>query len=319
MVLLLPPLPLGTGWRTPEKTEVGRKTSQSQRGEQGGERMATDCGSCQQTSDSLHCSEEGRQVFPNPGAPTRLRKPHPSAHRQPTLPQNQRDTLGNRPSKSCLSPWWVLGSRRRVTQSRLSFTAKLISEMSFSDGCGPRAKSPCLLPPAAAGPTEHARRGAPGALKSREVGRAGPGGKLWSQQSYRGHSSLPPCFPFLHPFPPSQLPASHFPGDRATEEKPSRETRGQPAAPAIEVCSPHRPPTKSKTNTGTHSIHFQRQESAHRNPGLWAFSLKPHEFGASSLKPASCLPGGFWKIQKRLRPRQLLGWWLTLKPQIIKW
>ena len=243
---------LGRGRRTLEKTEMGRKTSQSQRGEQGGERMVTDCGSCQQTSDSLHCSEERRQVFPNPGAPTRLRKPRPSAHRRPTLLQNQWDTLGNRPSfwrhlcKSCLSPWWMLESQHWVTQSRLLFTAKLISEMSFSDGCGPGAKSQCLLPPAAAGLAEHERRGTPRALKSTEVGRAGHGGKLWSQQSYRGHSSLPPCFPFLHPFPPSQLAASHFPGDRATEEKPSRDTRGQPTAPAIEVCSPPQPPPSLK-------------------------------------------------------------------------
>lgn len=289
---------LGRG-RTPGKTEMGRKTSPSQRGEQGGERMVTGCGSCQQTSDFLHCSEERRQVFPNPGAPTRLRKPHPSAHRQPTLLLNQWDTLGNRPSfwrhlcKSCLLPWWMLESQHWATQSRLLFTAKLISEMLFSEGCGPRAKSQCLLPPAAAGLAEHARRGAPRALKSTKVGRAGHGGKLWSQQSYRGHSSLPPCFPFLHPFPPSQLAASHFPGDRAAVRRYEGPAHGSSYRSMLPPA-----PTKSKTNTGTHSIHFQRLESARRNPGLCAFSLKPHEFGASSLKPASCLPGGFLKDSK---------------------
>lgn len=237
---------LGRGRRTLEKTEMGRKTSQSQRGEQGGERMVTDCGSCQQTSDSLHCSEERRQVFPNPGAPTRLRKPRPSAHRRPTLLQNQWDTLGNRPSfwrhlcKSCLSPWWMLESQHWVTQSRLLFTAKLISEMSFSDGCGPGAKSQCLLPPAAAGLAEHERRGTPRALKSTEVGRAGHGGKLWSQQSYRGHSSLPLASPFSTHFPPLSLQLLISQG--IVQQKKSRpEIRG--ASPRLQLSKYAPPPS----------------------------------------------------------------------------
>lgn len=79
--------------------------------------------SCQQKSDALHCLKERRRVFPNPGAPTWLRKPHPSAHRLPTLLQNQWDTLGSCPSfrrhrcKSCISPWWMLEHKHGATPS----------------------------------------------------------------------------------------------------------------------------------------------------------------------------------------------------------
>lgn len=52
--------------------ERGRKTSRYQHGGSREEREQQQTWelSCQQRSEALHCSEEGRQAFPNPGAPT---------------------------------------------------------------------------------------------------------------------------------------------------------------------------------------------------------------------------------------------------------
>lgn len=155
-----------------------------------------------------------------------------------------------------------------------------------------------------------------------EVNRGRQGRPRWKtvKSAELSRALLPsPLLPLSPPISPLSACSFSFPRGSCNRRKAVQRYEGPAHGSSYRSMLPPPAPTKSKTNTGTHSIHFQRLESAHRNPGLCAFSLKPHEFGASSLKPASCLPWVFWKIQKCLRPRQLLGWWLTLKPQIIKW
>ena len=78
MVLLFPLLPLrGEVGGLRRKKEVGRKTSQSQHGEQRGERMVTDSGSCQKTSDALHCPGGEETSLPKSRRPNMIAKATP--------------------------------------------------------------------------------------------------------------------------------------------------------------------------------------------------------------------------------------------------
>lgn len=96
-----------------------------------------------------------------------------------------------------------------------------------------------------------------------------------------------PCFPFLHPFPP--LSSFSFPRGPCNIRKLAVIRYEGPAHGSSYQSLLFLP--KSKTNKSVHSIHFLRKERAHRNVVLRVLSVKPQEFGASSLKLSSCLLG----------------------------
>lgn len=148
MVILFPLLPSGEQMRGLQGKErgEGKQGNPSMGSREEREWQRTWELSCQQKSDVLPCSEDRRQVFPNPGAPTWLWKPHPWAHRQPTLLWNLWDTLGScssfwrHVSKSCplslVDAWNPSERRPQSCHPELKppplFKAKLIAEILFS-------------------------------------------------------------------------------------------------------------------------------------------------------------------------------------------
>lgn len=167
-------------------------------------------------------------------------------------------------------------------------------------------------PPAAAGWLQARAQRRSSSLKSTEVGRAGHSGKLWGSAELCRRSPFPLTSPFSTHFPLSAyLLISQ--GDRAAVRRYEGPAHGSSYRSMLPPA-----PTKSKTN---------HRNAFHTFPKTRERTQKILAFVPSPLNPSlgpqvwSRLPAspGFWKIQKCLRPRQLLGWWLTLKPQIIKW